>query len=1740
MMLLHIIVSRSDQFIKALVILVCFFLILQVNGSPRKGKRPTKTIKRKSASKPKSSAKTPLDTLTSGPTKTPVFTMGTAKTPGFGLDDDICSPKNLDIHACDEHNGDDNQEFCYIFYSQPKNWSDAHIQCRTDGGFLADRMTWNLARSWPRGLGDLISSPNIWTAITNIAGRYQWLARCPGPVESAHIKWEVNPEYFNKECSSLNVISSNFKLRNCSEELPFYCVTQPSYNISENIIDEIVFNVSSNADISHNWVSINESEFEQLTLSCNVYNKSSNEELDWQQHVVWKKDGVFLNHFNKILKPSLVENVSLSYIVGEENKTLNGSAWRQGTYSCGTWKSRSEDIIESNKVLVTLDDWLTLIIDAYLNDSNINVNVLDSELSKRVLSDDFNTCRLSFPRTLISVNKVAENMNIHYKLHLYCRRDKISMNDEDMGLMKHYYRSKFEKYNNHSTRKFQFLIKRTYITHPTYCWPCRNKLEYTENYPCKNNIDQYGNMILWNNSSVGTKENSDCKLANHKISPLMCMWNFSDGAKFSYKNPKCERTDMCPRGYTSINQMFCAKITDRLAWGEGLKEMYLIGNEINVIDLLDRKKIKTFMNIEKLLLDKVGTSKIWLPVRRKRKHAPLFYIGKEEISCEILKADPRCNISWTDGHPIGNKECLAFDLVQRKLITLSCDEKFSHISVIDSSKLNDNEYFRGSCKEGWNTTNFNLKETVCYKVFPSSNTTYNWDEANNYCKTFNSTLPLPSEGYMSWFYRNLLKNRKISSVWIGINQLNGYLDFLGSDVDKVDWIVNTNYSNIYASVSEQGWTLEGPLDTKKYIICQTNNYKKNVSLQIERTINNSENFNFRINVYPISMASDFEQKKCFQNDKSIGNFNDNFNATDVGYYECDAWSKSNPKLHNSNKVLFKDADTIVVIIDMLLDEVYNPIELDSTFLDATTHDRYNVDDAISNSNLTSISNCQINSYSYEPTGNFTRLLSTLECNIIGKVSEVHEILSIKKALQKIKFSSLCKLEDVRGTFHCLPAKLYDSYTNQTLSWSAMEGPGISMSNELCITKSSEPVTRQCMGDFFRGYKWDQVDGNCSGTPTELTKTLWRTWNQSKHDPGTMMSLSNITSLAKTLSPVDIHLIAKTLNKLTKETDYNNFHIYDIVKTMNNIMAANSSIVNYIHNKLNSTGIILESFEKLIFKADNSAFESIYHINSAESLVSADRVEIGEDLNLRGYKSGKFGRKRREEVIFEGDKYNNAEVVILLPSSLTKEVKKTSKLKHKEEKVQVLFTVYKDGILFEDNMSYPNFTLNTYIIGATFSQNEDLMKNISEDVEILFKPKSRSKRDYKCVFWDFTKNSNKGGWSTDGCRLGTPRNGYSVCLCNHLTSFAQLINFNDIDPIHLFVLDTISIIGCSLSIISIVLVFTTFILFKRWRDDTDNKVLVSLSLAIFFSMLIFLSGINVVNHETICRSVAAALHYFILASFAWSLAEAALLYLKFVKVVGAHVPKFIWKASVCAWGVPIFPVFFVLLVDNDLYYNEYSELCWMTSTAFNYAFLPFLILTVGINSFIFVLIIYKVTCGRRTIQMSHDQQPKKVLLNQVFMAIFIFFLLGLTWLFGLLAMYDRTLMFSYLFCIFNTCQGFFLFLVMICPKSGAKVLWGEFLSILTKSSKSKSKTFSSEGRATATTSLSASSPLNSPAQSMEQSTTTSNTNRGDNEEETLFNFPNSWIDANKWTDREILGNSGSYTSIPGSLLRQKRV
>ena len=61
-----------------------------------------------------------------------------------------------------------------------------------------------------------------------------------------------------------------------------------------------------------------------------------------------------------------------------------------------------------------------------------------------------------------------------------------------------------------------------------------------------------------------------------------------------------------------------------------------------------------------------------------------------------------------------------------------------------------------------------------------------------------------------------------------------------------------------------------------------------------------------------------------------------------------------------------------------------------------------------------------------------------------------------------------------------------------------------------------------------------------------------------------------------------------------------------------------------------------------------------------------------------------------------------------------------------------------------------------------------------------------------------------------------------------------------------------------------------------------------------------------------------------------------------------------------------------------------------------------------------------------------------------MAICLFFLLGLTWIFGFLSISDARTVFAYLFCVFNSLHGFVIFVFFVLRKKNARRLWSEFV------------------------------------------------------------------------------------------------
>ncbi|XP_048773083.2 adhesion G-protein coupled receptor G2-like isoform X2 [Ostrea edulis] len=284
-------------------------------------------------------------------------------------------------------------------------------------------------------------------------------------------------------------------------------------------------------------------------------------------------------------------------------------------------------------------------------------------------------------------------------------------------------------------------------------------------------------------------------------------------------------------------------------------------------------------------------------------------------------------------------------------------------------------------------------------------------------------------------------------------------------------------------------------------------------------------------------------------------------------------------------------------------------------------------------------------------------------------------------------------------------------------------------------------------------------------------------------------------------------------------------------------------------------------------------------------------------------------------------------------------------------------------------------------------------------------------------------------------------GRVVCQCDHLTNFAILLDIKGqgdiIDPTNTVILSVITIIGFSLSIIGLGFTVLSFILFKPLRQGRGQQTLLNLALALLCSMIIFLAGMERTESYYGCIAVAALMHYFLLVSFMWMLVEGFLQYLRFVRVLGTYIPRFMLKASIPAWGLPLLPVIIVLAVDYDLYKGG-NYYCWMSRTPFYFAFLIPMALIILINCIIFFMVLKTLLTRSKTLQ-SNQSESKRAMMN-LRASISIFIILGLSWTFGILAIEDARVVFSYIFTILTTFQGFIIFILFIARGKKLRYNW----------------------------------------------------------------------------------------------------
>ncbi|XP_053536049.1 adhesion G-protein coupled receptor D1 isoform X3 [Ictalurus punctatus] len=295
----------------------------------------------------------------------------------------------------------------------------------------------------------------------------------------------------------------------------------------------------------------------------------------------------------------------------------------------------------------------------------------------------------------------------------------------------------------------------------------------------------------------------------------------------------------------------------------------------------------------------------------------------------------------------------------------------------------------------------------------------------------------------------------------------------------------------------------------------------------------------------------------------------------------------------------------------------------------------------------------------------------------------------------------------------------------------------------------------------------------------------------------------------------------------------------------------------------------------------------------------------------------------------------------------------------------------------------------------------------------------------CAFLDYS--SKEGVWSDNGCLRAGGNLSYSVCVCNHLTNFAILMQVVPVElsKSHQVALSTITYVGCSISIFCLAITLVTFAVLSSVSTIRNQRyhIHANLSFAILVAQILLLISFRFEPGTLPCKVMAVLLHFFFLCAFAWMLVEGLHLYSMVIKVFGSEGSKHFYYYGI-GWGSPV--VICVVSITSSL--SSYGEdgNCWLSlKNGAVWAFVAPALFVIMVNIGILIAvtrIISRISAENYKVQ--GDANSVKLTAKAVAVLLPI---LGISWTFGVLAVNDQSFLFQYMFAVFNSLQGFFIFL-----------------------------------------------------------------------------------------------------------------
>uniref|UniRef100_A0AAY4AHU3 Uncharacterized protein n=1 Tax=Denticeps clupeoides TaxID=299321 RepID=A0AAY4AHU3_9TELE len=290
----------------------------------------------------------------------------------------------------------------------------------------------------------------------------------------------------------------------------------------------------------------------------------------------------------------------------------------------------------------------------------------------------------------------------------------------------------------------------------------------------------------------------------------------------------------------------------------------------------------------------------------------------------------------------------------------------------------------------------------------------------------------------------------------------------------------------------------------------------------------------------------------------------------------------------------------------------------------------------------------------------------------------------------------------------------------------------------------------------------------------------------------------------------------------------------------------------------------------------------------------------------------------------------------------------------------------------------------------------------------------------CSFWNYSERSMLGYWSTQGCKLLDTNKTHTTCSCSHLTNFAILMAHQG--SVHELLLTVITRMGIAVSLVCLAISIFTFCFFGGLQSDR-NTIHKNLCINLFLAELIFLVGINMTEPKIVCSVIAAFLHFFFLAAFVWMCLEGVQLYLMLVEVFESEYSRRKYY-YVSGYLLPALVVGISAAIDHRSYGTKRA--CWLrVDNHFIWSFIGPVTFIITLNLIFLVVTMYKMV--KHSTSMKPDSSRLESIRSWVLGAFGLLCLLGLTWSFGLFFLSESSVVMAYLFTIFNTMQGMFIFI-----------------------------------------------------------------------------------------------------------------